>query len=308
MGFALCCSMFKPKQRQQIAIQEKSLLEAKDEEKVKERWTATQITKFHTNARSTEVYKQRVKVKDNQVPWTVDMKDYSPPDFTHDKVFANDRTTVTAGWADPPGFYLEKAFRDRPSYLPAPEPIDDRPLNPVGRTGLRGRGLLGKWGPNQAADPMVTRFNPDTGVIEFILIQRKSGTWALPGGMVDDGELVSTSLQREFAEEAAKLEKKEDRDNMDAIFSAGPHQEMIYAGYSDDIRNTDNAWIETTTVLFKCSPEQAKLITFEAQEGETLDVVWVSYEKAITLDLFASHRLLLDLGMKKMEKQQVHKV
>ena len=30
--------------------------------------------------------------------------------------------------------------------------------NPCGRTGLRGRGTLGKWGPNHAADPVVTRF------------------------------------------------------------------------------------------------------------------------------------------------------
>ena len=29
--------------------------------------------------------------------------------------------------------------------------------NPVGRTGMIGRGLLGRWGPNHAADPIVTR-------------------------------------------------------------------------------------------------------------------------------------------------------
>lgn len=29
--------------------------------------------------------------------------------------------------------------------------------NPMGRTGMRGRGLLGKWGPNHAADPIVSR-------------------------------------------------------------------------------------------------------------------------------------------------------
>ena len=33
--------------------------------------------------------------------------------------------------------------------------VDDR--NPVGRTGIRGRGCLGRWGPNHAADPIVTR-------------------------------------------------------------------------------------------------------------------------------------------------------
>lgn len=36
------------------------------------------------------------------------------------------------------------------------------PLNPFGRTGIRGRGLLGRWGPNHAADPIVTRWKRDT--------------------------------------------------------------------------------------------------------------------------------------------------
>lgn len=36
--------------------------------------------------------------------------------------------------------------------------VDSRPLNPEGRTGLKGRGVLGKWGPNHAADPIVTRW------------------------------------------------------------------------------------------------------------------------------------------------------
>jgi ADP-ribose pyrophosphatase len=33
-----------------------------------------------------------------------------------------------------------------------------RPLNPSGRTGISSRGQLGKWGPNHAADPIVTRY------------------------------------------------------------------------------------------------------------------------------------------------------
>lgn len=32
------------------------------------------------------------------------------------------------------------------------------PVNPVGRTGIVGRGLLGRWGPNHAADPIVSTF------------------------------------------------------------------------------------------------------------------------------------------------------
>lgn len=39
--------------------------------------------------------------------------------------------------------------------------VENYPLNPVGRTGIVGRGLLGRWGPNHAADPIVTRWKRD---------------------------------------------------------------------------------------------------------------------------------------------------
>jgi len=74
-------------------------------------------------------------------------------------------------------------------------PIEDgRPLNLQGRTGLRGRGVLGRWGPNHAADPIVTRWQRDAegeivrdaktgrGILEFVSIERKdNGGWAIPG-------------------------------------------------------------------------------------------------------------------------------
>lgn len=107
--------------------------------------------------------------------------------------------------------------------------------NPVGRTGLRGRGLLGRWGPNHAADAIVTRWlvdemngkpvlNRDTNrpILQFVGIQRRHGNeWAIPGvgfigilslfldllfkclckGMVDAGEDPDHAAQREFLEE-----------------------------------------------------------------------------------------------------------
>lgn len=72
---------------------------------------------------------------------------------------------------------------------------DGRPLNPMGRTGLRGRGVLGRWGPNHAADPIVSRYFK--GHLQFIGIQRSdTGEWAIPGGMIDPGEMVSHTLKR----------------------------------------------------------------------------------------------------------------
>lgn len=67
--------------------------------------------------------------------------------------------------------------------------------NPVGRTGLKGRGVLGKWGPNHAADFILTRWlrnamngnkilDEDTKkpILQFVAIERRRGNeWAIPG-------------------------------------------------------------------------------------------------------------------------------
>ena len=67
----------------------------------------------------------------------------------------------------------------------------NRPLNIRGRTGVSGRGVLGKWGPNHAADPVVTRWKRNElgekvvhetsgkPILEFVCIQRRDTGGAL---------------------------------------------------------------------------------------------------------------------------------
>lgn len=47
---------------------------------------------------------------------------------------------------------------DRTSFHGKYEIVEKFPLNVAGRTGVIGRGLLGRWGVNHAADPIVTRW------------------------------------------------------------------------------------------------------------------------------------------------------
>jgi len=50
---------------------------------------------------------------------------------------------------------------------------------------------------------MVTRSNPETGILELLVIQRDDTLeWAVPGGMVDYGEFGSATARRELGEEA----------------------------------------------------------------------------------------------------------
>ena len=71
-----------------------------------------------------------------------------------------------------------------------------------------------------------------------------TGELAIPGGMIDKNESASQAVVREFVEEA--LGGREN-DKLDSFWQQG---KVIYTGYVDDPRNTDNAWIETTCVNF----------------------------------------------------------
>ena len=177
------------------------------------------------------------------------------------------------------------------------------PLNPIGRTGIIGRGLLGRWGPNHAADPIVTRWKRNgTGALEidrktekpilqFIAIERKdSKEWAIPGGMVDPGEKVSATLKREFMEEALNsLEKTEDeKEELEAsLRKFFEREDEVYRGYVDDSRNTDNAWMETIALNFH-DEDGSILSELNLKAGDDASSVrWMDVDKQLTL--YANH-------------------
>lgn len=147
--------------------------------------------------------------------------------------------------------------------------------------------MLDKWGPTEAADPIVTRHNPTNGLLEVLLVQRKdTGEWALPGGKVDEGEEPRKAAARELREESQMCGAEED-------FSTA---RIVYAGYVDDSRNTDHAWMETTALHIHLNERQARTVTIEA--GSDADAAqWVSVEEGLYPKLFASHGQYLRLAV-----------
>ena len=147
--------------------------------------------------------------------------------------------------SDPADPRLIQNLSARPSYEVQQLSLDEygRPLNPRGRTGLCGRGKLYMWGPNHAADPLVTR--EKSGEFQVILIKRgDTGSWALPGGMVDAGEEPRVTAAREFSEEALAHTDEQSKIKCDQLIRKMFHSDQpqcIYSGYIDDPRNTDNA-------------------------------------------------------------------
>lgn len=235
---------------------------------------------------TTTVY--RFPVKDEKVPWEVSFPDYKPTEYTSPVILSS----KPPEWADPVDplpirFNAANRKVNRVSYHGNYKfDLDGHPLNPMGRTGMQGRGCLGKWGPNHAADAIVSRFRESDGMLQFIAIERCDvGMLAIPGGMIDAGESAKNAAIREFMEEAL--------DNDQNVISSPQIEkffaekgEILYQGYVDDRRNTDNAWIETSVFNFHDTDGIFNDIKLKAG-SDALKAKWMTI--CSRMDMYASH-------------------
>ena len=163
------------------------------------------------------------------------------------------------------------------------------PINPVGKTGISGRGQLGKWGPNHAADPILTTLVG--GVLSFVSIQRKdTKEWGLPGGMVEPGSNISKTVMAEFTEEAMNsLEMTHETKALaeKQVLELFAKSVEVYRGYIDDPRNTDNAWMETVAMHVHIDESESRKYKLHAGDDAS-EVVWQPYTEDIKL--YASHK------------------
>ena len=193
---------------------------------------------FHLKIRAERPpsYPPRLRVSIDEAPWLLDCEDYDPPYHVDPAVLENDRTAVPGGWADPEDIdsigeklaAVETRFRDD----------EGRPLNPHGRTGIAGRGLLGYWGPNLSVAAVLARQDETAGTTEVLLggAEEKIGL-GLPKGFVlheeDALDAVGRVLEREVG-------WRPPQDQGEAVFD----------GFTYDRRQTDHAWVESRAYLF----------------------------------------------------------
>jgi ADP-ribose pyrophosphatase len=237
-------------------------------------------TQPHVKARTEKPadYPDRFPVPDRLVRWAIPYPEYAPPRY--------EAPSTLAKSPDPTRY--SDVQRVPSSHEAGSIRIDGasgEPLNPKGRTGMCGRGGLYLWGPNHAADLLLTRFNTTTNSLEALLIQRKSDQWAIPGGMIDPGESASTAAMRELKEEAGI-----------SATTSGKTWEL-YRGYVDDPRNTDNSWMETV-VFHEHLGEAHPLLDIAPTAGSDARAAqWIPLTRELINGLYASHPSFVKSGL-----------
>lgn len=158
------------------------------------------LKKVHKIARTKkpDSYPERFLVPEDKGCWAIDWPEYNPPYFVHSLVLE----LSLAGKIEAEDAY--KRIDQRFSKVIHRIACDTtgRPLNPRGRTGITGRGLLYNWGANRAVDIVMVTVHPRTGLLCFLAIKRvDNGMNAVVGGMVDKGESKLAAALRELGEE-----------------------------------------------------------------------------------------------------------
>uniref|UniRef100_A0A915NGM8 Nudix hydrolase domain-containing protein n=1 Tax=Meloidogyne floridensis TaxID=298350 RepID=A0A915NGM8_9BILA len=130
------------------------------------------------------------------------------------------------------------------------------PLNPVARTGFKGRGSFGQWGPTNGAGAILyVTDEKDFNKFEFLGVENgkyeKRSYIVTPGGFVDMGEEFEYSAKRELIEEAFGLKKKRNKEEFEKMEEILGKGELVkFGGAELSQLSTDNAWTESITFAF----------------------------------------------------------
>ncbi|VDP72448.1 unnamed protein product [Echinostoma caproni] len=163
------------------------------------------------------------------------------------------------------------------------------PLNPTGRSGLHGRGLLPHWGPNHAVHIALTRLHPDglvragLPVIQVAVLYRNQN-YCLPWYLLDhraDCEFheCTPNVVRAFITRRLYHvieDKTEAKNALGALKSAD--MSLVYTGFLQDHLNADHAWIETIFMNIQQNPElvlPAQFLQVFLENDHTEQVVWI---------------------------------
>ncbi len=185
---------------------------------------------FHLRIRieKPDAYPDRQVILIDEAPWGVDCDRYDPPYFVAPEVLAAEGAVERRSH---PEDFEKAADLANPGRS---ETTDDmgRALNPRGRTGLAGRGLLKRWGANPGVAAVVVRRAADGDRFEFLVGKQADQLGvSLPRDLLELGESADDGLRRLLSASAGV-----DLGDIDT--------NLIFDDFFYDLRQTDHAWVE----------------------------------------------------------------
>jgi ADP-ribose pyrophosphatase len=213
-------------------------------------------------------------------------EEYSPHYYVSQEVIDNDHAKQLSGWAhSEENFNLENEGTQKDLIFDT----DGRPLNPHGRTGIAGRGLLGRWGPNPVLLPLIVRVNPISNDLELLLVEHNSDSIGLLTDFINLNQTQEEAIQRLFQNKLkidSKIAKKVN----------------VFDGYLYDSRQTDHAWIQAHCVAY-FMPFDIVRDTFTIEESSELK--WRKIDTEIINKMPSSHAMIIRNSIEKLNSNDL---
>ncbi|OON22297.1 hypothetical protein X801_01802 [Opisthorchis viverrini] len=163
------------------------------------------------------------------------------------------------------------------------------PLNPSGRSGLQGKGLLPHWGPNHAVTVALTRAHPDgiiwnnLPVIQVAVLCRNQN-FCLPWYLIDHRadcefhECTPNVIRALFTRRVYNMIP--DKDEAKAILTSlkAANISLVSTGFLHDHLNADHAWIETVFLNIQENSQNAfrpELLKVFVENDASEQVIWL---------------------------------
>ncbi|CAK5083292.1 unnamed protein product [Meloidogyne enterolobii] len=157
------------------------------------------------------------------------------------------------------------------------------PLNPVARTGFKGRGSNNQWGPTIGFGAILyVTDKEDSNKFEFIGVENgkyeKRSFIVTPGGFIDTGEKFEYGARRRLIEEAFGPNKQRNKEEFEKIEKIIGKGELVKFGINDlNQLDTDNAWTESITFAFGIDSTIKKELKLK-KGSEAKQVMWIQIE------------------------------
>eukprot|EP00039_Didymoeca_costata_P029308 m.24054 g.24054 ORF g.24054 m.24054 type:complete len:1074 (+) comp7573_c0_seq1:110-3331(+) len=184
------------------------------------------------------------------------------------------------------------------------------PLCPTGRTGISGRGLFKRWGPNHEVASLVFR-EKESGALEVLVVSKGDLKVELPIKQALSG--ASSDLAYEAIAEAIH---KPGSDTVASLkLSLGSTEKVAFQGIGVDDRATDNAWAET--MLFRFEFDLGSDSPMDLLEDDALppEMMWVNMDDKricknhqFLVEKFLAMRTTEELEVKSLGEKQIEEI